>query len=57
MRAALKIGPSILLWWPITSEADVGGMAVEAEPSSQFHYILLPCERWQQGSNLTMKCI
>jgi len=26
----------ILLCWPITSEADGGGMAVEAEPSHQY---------------------
>ena len=35
-RTALKIMSPILLCWPITSEADVGGMAVEAEPSWQY---------------------
>ena len=28
--------PPILLCWPMTSEADVGSMAVEAEPSHQY---------------------
>jgi len=27
--------PSILLCWPMMSEADVGGVAVEFEPSHQ----------------------
>jgi len=31
MRAPLKVMPPIL-FWPTTSEMDVGGMAVEAEP-------------------------
>ena len=33
MRAALKVLPSLLLYWPMTSEADLGGMAAEVEPS------------------------
>jgi len=33
MKAALKVLPPILLCWPATSEADVCGMAVKAEPS------------------------
>jgi len=33
MMAALKVMPPILLCWPTTSELDVGGMAVETEPS------------------------
>lgn len=28
MRADSKVMPSILLYWPVTSEANVGGMAV-----------------------------
>ena len=36
MRAALKVMPPILLCWPMMSEADVGGMAVEVEPSHQY---------------------
>ena len=32
-RTAPKVMPPILLCWPITSEADVGGMSVEVEPS------------------------
>ena len=35
-RAALKILPPILLCWPTTSEVNVGGMAVEVEPSHQY---------------------
>ena len=35
MRAALKVMPPILLLWPMTSEADVGVMAVGIEPSHQ----------------------
>ena len=31
--AAPKVMPPILLCWPTTSEVDVGGMAVEVEPS------------------------
>lgn len=30
-----KAMPTILLFWPITSEEDVGGMALEVEPSCQ----------------------
>ena len=36
MRAAPKVTPSILLCWPTVSEVDVGGMAVDAEPSHQY---------------------
>ena len=36
MSAALKVTPPVLLCWPITSEANVGGMAVEVEPSDQY---------------------
>jgi len=35
MRAALKVMPPILLRWPMTSEVDVGGMAIKDEPSHQ----------------------
>jgi len=35
-KAALKVMPLILLCWPMSSEADVVGMAVEAEPSQQY---------------------
>ena len=35
-RAALKAVPPILLCWSTTSEADVGGMAVEVETSHQY---------------------
>jgi len=42
MRAVLKWMPPILQCWPITSEADVGGMAVEAEPPYQ-HCVTCCC--------------
>jgi hypothetical protein len=32
-RVSLKLMPPILLCWPMTSEADVGDMAVDFEPS------------------------
>ena len=43
----------ILLYWAPLPEADVGGMAVEVVFSPVFHYILLPCDRWQQRGSLT----
>ena len=36
MRTAPKIIPPILLCWPMTSEVNVGGVAVEAEPSPHY---------------------
>ena len=36
MRAPLKSVPLILFSWPTASEADVGGMAGEVEPSYQY---------------------
>ena len=36
MRAALKEMPPNLLCCPIVFEADVGGMAVEVEPSHRY---------------------
>ena len=35
-RAALKVMPPTVLLWPTTSEADVGGMTMEVEPSHQY---------------------
>ena len=35
-RAAPKVATPILLWWPIISEADGGGMAVKVEASCQY---------------------
>ena len=37
--AALKVVHPILLCWPMMSEADVGGMAVESEPFHQYPII------------------
>ena len=42
MRATLKVMPPILLCWPMVSEVNVGGMAVEVEPSHQ-HPITFCC--------------
>ena len=36
MRVARKVMPPILLCWPTMSEADVGDMAAEVEPSRQY---------------------
>ena len=36
MRAALKVMPPILIYWSMTLEVDVRGMAVEVEPSRQY---------------------
>ena len=56
LRAALKVMPPILFFWPTTSEADVGGMAVEVEPSHQYSITFCCCVTdgsrgavWQNG--------
>jgi len=36
IRAALEVMTPVLLCRPVASEADVGGMAVEVEPSRQY---------------------
>ena len=43
MRAAPKVMLSILFYWTTTSEADVGDMAVEIEPSHQYPIPLCCC--------------
>ena len=56
MKVAQKVMPSVLLCWPMTSEADVAVMAVEAQPSHQ-HSITCCCYAtdgskgtvWQNG--------
>ena len=55
-RAALKLMPPISSHWPTTSEADVGGMAVEAECSHQYPITCCCCVTdgsrgavWQNG--------
>jgi len=58
MRTALKVISPILLCWPTMSESDVGGMAVEVEPSHLYSIIfLLPCNRWQWRGSLTKWCL
>ena len=42
-KVALKVMLLILLCWPTVSEADVGGMAVEAEPSCQYFFTFCCC--------------
>jgi len=46
--AAPKAMPPFLFCWPTTSEADVGGMAVEVEPSTNipFHFVAM----WQMAA-------
>jgi len=54
MRVAPKVMLHILLYWPMMSEVHVGGRTVKAESSHPiFHYILLPCDRWQQRGSVT----
>jgi len=56
-RAAPKVMPPVLWWWPAVSEENVNGMAVETELSQQYSVILLICDRWQQRGSLTgWKC-
>ena len=43
MRAALKVMPPILLYWPTVSEVDVGDMAIEVEPSHQYSLTYCCC--------------
>ena len=52
IRAAPKVMLPILLCWPMTSEVDVGDIAVEVELSHQYSHMLL-CDRWQQRGILT----
>lgn len=51
MKAALKVMPPVLLFWPTMLEVD-GGMAVGVF-APVFHYMLLPCNGWQYGGSLT----
>ena len=43
MRAALKVMPLSLLCWPVVSEADIGGMAVEDESFCQYSITFCCC--------------
>ena len=53
-QVAPKVMPPTLLCWPTMSEVDIGGMAVEAEPSHQCSFLLLLLyDRWQQRGSLT----
>jgi len=46
--AAWKAMPLFVLWWPRTSEADLGGTAIEVEPSHQYSIIF--CSHVKDGS-------
>ena len=43
MRATPKVMSPILLCWPMMSQADSGGMAVEVEPSHQYSITCCCC--------------
>ncbi|MEQ5146204.1 hypothetical protein ABN231_18085 [Proteus mirabilis] len=43
MKAVPEVRLSVLLCWPTTSEVDVGGMAVEVEPSHQYSITFCCC--------------
>ena len=45
IRDAPKVMPPILFCWPTTSEADIGGMAVETEPSQKYPITFCCCAR------------
>ena len=51
VRTALKIMPLILLCWPMMSERNVDGMAVEAEPSVTFCCCVTDGSRGAVGQN------
>ena len=48
MMAAPKVMPPVLFCFATTSETDVDGMAVEVEPSHQYHTVC--CCRVTDGS-------
>jgi len=48
MRAAPKVIPPVLLCWPATSEAVVGGMEEEVEPSQNI--LLCFVAAWQMAA-------
>jgi len=43
--------PPILLHWPVTSGVDVGGMAVEVEPSHQYSISFCCCMTATEGQS------
>ena len=48
MHADPKVMPPFLLPWPIMSEVDVSGMAVEVEPSHQYSFTF--SDLWQMAA-------
>ena len=55
MRVVMTVMPPILLCWSTTSEADDGSRGWIFP--TIFHYMLLPCDRWQQMGSLTKWCL
>lgn len=47
-KAALNVMPLTLWHWPMNSEMNVGGIAVEAEPSCEYS-ITFSCQKWQNS--------
>ena len=43
MKCSLKVMLPILLCWPMMSESDGGGVAVEVEPSHQYSVMFCCC--------------
>ena len=57
-RAALKVMPPVLLYWPTVSEVDAGGMAVEGETSHQYSLMFCCCvTEGSRGASLTNWCL
>ena len=48
-RTALEVMPSLLLCQSMTSEVDVGDMAVEVEPSHQYSAAFCCCVTYGSG--------
>ena len=46
MSAVPKVMPPVLWYWPTTPEADVDSIAVEVEPSLQWHFVAM----WQMAA-------
>ena len=55
-KVALKVMPPSLLCWPSTSDVDVGGIAVEVEPSHQYS-ITCCCHMTDGHSWMLVACL
>ena len=58
-RAAPKVMPPVLWCWPMMSEADVDGMAVDVQPSYQYLLLFIVCchDKCQQRGRLREWCL